>query len=181
MLAETPVDIALMDVKVPQQHGSPDFYPILRVLPQLVKTYPEMAVLVISAFLEPTIILGVIDAGANGFIYKDDSGPLEDLPSVVRSVVTGRGTYLSPTAQALWTQRQHGRSDPYSLSDRQLEALTLCARNPDASTREVAEQMHVEPSTVRNLLSKAYLRLGVNTRMGAVEKAKQLGLIVLSE
>jgi DNA-binding NarL/FixJ family response regulator len=177
LLARHPVDAALMDVKVPLRHGSQDPYPILSVMPTLIKRYPEMGVLVISGFVEPTVVVGVMEAGANGYVLKDDSALLVDLAIVVRSVVESRGIYLSPAARAIWMQRQHGRGEPHRLSPRQLEALTLCARNPDASTREVAAQMQVEPSTVRNLLSKAYLRLGVSTRMGAVAKAKQLGLI----
>jgi DNA-binding NarL/FixJ family response regulator len=138
-----------------------------------------LAVLVISGYPEPTIILGALDAGANGFIDKEDGALQVELASVVRSVVTHRGIYMSPAARALWVQRQHGRAEPHALSLRQLEALALCASHPDASTRDVAEQMRVEPSTVRNLLSQAYLRLGVNTRMGAVEKAKTMGLIAV--
>jgi len=37
--------------------------------------------------------------------------------------------------------------------------------------------MNVANSTVRNLLSGAYLRLGVNSRAAAIAKARQLGLI----
>jgi DNA-binding CsgD family transcriptional regulator len=37
--------------------------------------------------------------------------------------------------------------------------------------------MAVSNSTVRNLLSGAYVRLGVRTRGAAIEKARLLGLI----
>ncbi len=37
--------------------------------------------------------------------------------------------------------------------------------------------MDVANSTVRNLLSGAYLRLDVHTRTAAIAKARQLGLI----
>jgi DNA-binding NarL/FixJ family response regulator len=180
LLAGQRVDLALMDVRVPQQRGSPDTYPILRVIPQLIQTYPEMAILVVSAYLEPTLVLGVIEAGANGFIHKEDSVLLQDLANVVRSIVSSRGIYLSPAAKELWVQRQKRRDDG-GLTPRQIEALTLCAADPEASTPDVARQMGISASTVRNLLSKAYLRLGVTTRMAAVLKAKEMGLIVTPE
>jgi DNA-binding CsgD family transcriptional regulator len=37
--------------------------------------------------------------------------------------------------------------------------------------------MSITNSTIRNLLSGAYIKLGVRTRIAAVSKARQLGLI----
>ena len=63
------------------------------------------------------------------------------------------------------------------LSPRQLEALSLCAAYPDWTSADVAEKMSVSNSTVRNLLSSAYLRLGVHSRPAAIAIARQQGLI----
>ena len=180
LLARQPADLALMDVRVPARRGSGDPYPILKVIPELAQAYPEMAMLVISAYLEPTLVLGVIEGGASGFIHKDDSAMVRDLPHVVRSVVSSRGIYLSPRAREIWLQRQ-GRGPERELTHRQIEALVYSAANPDATTLDVANAMQIAPSTARNLLSKAYLRLGVSSRMAAVTKAKELGLITVPE
>jgi DNA-binding CsgD family transcriptional regulator len=64
-----------------------------------------------------------------------------------------------------------------TLTPRQLELLSLCAAYPDLSTAELAQKMSVSNSTVRNLLSSAYLRLNVHSRTAAIEKARDLGLI----
>ena len=66
-------------------------------------------------------------------------------------------------------------------SGRQLEALSLCAAYPDATTAELAGMLGVAHSTLRNLLSGAYLRLNVRSRTAAVAKAKRLGLITPPE
>jgi DNA-binding CsgD family transcriptional regulator len=63
------------------------------------------------------------------------------------------------------------------LSKRQLEALSLCLSYPDSSTADLANKMSISNSTVRNLLSGAYIKLDVHTRIAAVTKARQLGLI----
>jgi DNA-binding CsgD family transcriptional regulator len=62
-----------------------------------------------------------------------------------------------------------------------LETLSLCAAYPDISTKELAKQMNIAGSTLRNLLSLSYIKLGVSTRQGAVLKAQQLGLITRPE
>ena len=55
--------------------------------------------------------------------------------------------------------------------------LSLCAAYPDASTADLAQMMTISNSTVRNLLSSVYLRLGVHSRTAAVEKAREMGLV----
>lgn len=176
VLARQPIDLALMDVRVPWRRTNPDPYPILRVVPELAAAFPEMALLVISAYLEPTLLMGVIEGGASGFIHKEDSAYVRELPQIVKSIVAGQGRYFSPRAREMWLQRQARGPEP-ELTRRQLQALQLSASDPGATIKQVASQMQVEPSTVRNLFSKAYLRLGVSNRMAAVTKAKDLGLI----
>jgi DNA-binding CsgD family transcriptional regulator len=58
-----------------------------------------------------------------------------------------------------------------------LEALSLCAAHPGASTAELAKKMNIAHSTMRNLLSGGYLKLKVRTRAEAVARARQMGLI----
>jgi DNA-binding NarL/FixJ family response regulator len=180
LLAARPVDVALMDVKVPTTQDNPNPYPILRVMPQLVQAYPEMAFLVISAHAEPTLIQGVMKAGANGYILKDDNALLRELKNVLVSVVAGRGIYLSPQAKELLLQRETANVEP-GVTPRQLEALSLCAAYPTDSTKDLALRMNVTFSTLRNLLSQSYLRLGVSGRSAAVLKAQQLGLLAPAE
>lgn len=180
LLATHPVDVALMDVKVPTTVHNPAPYPILRVLPQLIQTYTETAFLVISAYAEPTLIQGVMEAGANGYILKEDNALLRELKTVLVSVVLGRGIYLSPQAKELLLQRQTS-GGKISLTSRQAEALALCATYPESSTKDLANRMNVGLSTLRNLLSQSYLRLGVSGRNAAVLKAQQLGLLTPHE
>jgi len=176
LLATHPADIALMDVKVPTAPDNPDPYPILRVMPQLIQAYPDMAFLVISAHAEPTLIQGVMKAGANGYILKDDNALLRELKNVLVSVVAGRGIYLSPQAKELLLQREAVGAE-LGLTPRQIEALSLCATYPIDSTKDLALRMNVSFSTLRNLLSQSYLRLGVSGRSAAVLRAQQLGLL----
>lgn len=176
LLATRPSDVALMDVKVPTAPDVPDPYPILHVMPNLVQAHPETAFLVISAYPEPTLIQGVMEAGANGYILKDDNVVLRNLKSILAFVADNGGIYLSPQAQQLLRQRQAGGAE-LGLTPRQVEALALCAAYPDSSMKELTARMNVAASTFRNLLSQAYLRLEVTGRKAAVLKAQQLGLI----
>lgn len=177
LLAQHDVDVLLMDIGVPESRDNPNPYPILNFLPRLLQSYPNLAVIIISVYNQGTLIRAVVDAGASGYILKDDQVAIQKLGAIVHSVSDG-GVYFSQPAYKLLLKRLP--EDPL-LTPRQLEALSYCAAHPDATASELAEKMCVANSTVRNLLSKAYLRLGVSNRAAAVSKARKLGLITPPE
>jgi two-component system nitrate/nitrite response regulator NarL len=174
-LAAHPTDVLLLDINVPASAENPNPYPILHSIPSLLQRYPQLNILVISMYAERSLIRAVMEAGASGYVLKDDRTVLQDLGNVVQSVANG-GIYFSKRAHDL-IRSQKGNSGEEQLSPRQLEALSLCAAYPDWTSADLAEKMAASHSTVRNLLSGAYIRLGVRTRPAAVEKARQLGLI----
>jgi DNA-binding NarL/FixJ family response regulator len=124
---------------------------------------------------ERGLIRAVMEAGASGYILKDDQSTARDLGNVVLSVAGG-GIYFSQKAHQLYARSQSRDGDEL-LTLRQLEALSLCAAYPDEPTAKLARKMAVANSTFRNLLSGAYVRLEVHTRVAAIVKARQLGLI----
>jgi two-component system nitrate/nitrite response regulator NarL len=175
MLAQTPVDVLLLDVSVPTGPQNANPYPILHLIPKLLQTYPKLEILVISMYSHRALINSIMDAGASGFILKDDQFAIRELAAIIRIVAHG-GIHLSPKAhQELMKRSTVNLSQP--LSNRQTEAISLCAAYPEADTAQLAQQMGVANSTVRNLLSGAYLKLNVRNRAAAVAKARQMGLI----
>lgn len=175
MLAEHPVDVVILDVNVPTAPNNPNPYPIMHVIPSLLQTYPKIAVLVVSMLTERSLIKAVMDAGANGYILKDDNAALRELPAIIQSVASG-GIYLSQKAHQELFRRRTRDLQPL-LTPRQQQALAICASYPDCTTEDLAARLGVTNSTVRNLLSGAYLRLGVRNRAAAIAKAQQMGLI----
>jgi two-component system nitrate/nitrite response regulator NarL len=175
ILHKHPTDVLLLDVSVPTSPENSNPYPILSVIPNLLQQYPELNILVISMHAERGLIRAVMEAGASGYILKDDQSTARDLGNVVLSVAGG-GIYFSQKAHQLYARSQSRDGDEL-LTLRQLEALSLCAAYPDEPTAKLARKMAVANSTLRNLLSGAYVRLEVHTRVAAIAKARQLGLI----
>ncbi len=172
-LEKYPTDVLLLDVNVPISKDNPNPYPILYVIPELLQKYPNLAILVISMHTDRGLIRAVMDAGASGYVLKDDQSTLSDLENVVASVFSG-GIHLSRQVKDSLLQRGE---DASPLAKRQLEVLSLCLSYPDSSTADLATKMSISNSTVRNLLSTSYIKLGVHNRLAAVAKARQLGLI----
>jgi two-component system nitrate/nitrite response regulator NarL len=175
MLAGQAVDVLILDISVPISADNPNPYPVQHAIPQLLERYPDLAILVISMYRQRSLIQSIMETGVSGYILKDDRASIQELVSIIRSLVQG-GVHLSQQAYQILIQSMQSGSEPL-LAVRQIEALALCAAYPDASQSELAKMMKVANSTLRNLLSEAYIRLGVRTRQAAVAKARQLGLL----
>jgi DNA-binding NarL/FixJ family response regulator len=175
VLDRIPVDVLLLDVQVPVNRDNPNPFPIWHTITRILTRYPDLVILVISMFDRPAIIDAAIDAGVSGYILKDDYEAYQNLATIIQMAASG-GAYFSPQARQRWIQKRFSGND--LLSIRQLEALSLCAAYPEDSLKELSNRMGIAPSTVRNLLSRTYLKLGVNSRSGAVAKARQLGILI---
>ena len=174
LLADAPVDVALLDLSVPTSPDNAAPYPVLTALPGLLQAHPALHALVIARHTDRSLIGAVLETGVSGYLLKDDVEMLDALAAVVMTVAGG-GLVFSPNAfHSL--PRRGPRSGP-RLTARQQEALALSAAYPDAPLAELAQRLGVMNSTARNLLSGAYLRLGVRNRASAVSRARQLGLI----
>jgi DNA-binding NarL/FixJ family response regulator len=174
-LAKHPADVLLLDLSVRTSPDNPNPFPILHVIPKLLQRHSNLSVLVISMFSEPGLMRSLIEAGASGYILKDDQSAFRELGNVVLSIAHG-GIFFSKKAHNLYLQAETQNGSEL-LTPRQMEVISLCAAYPDATTSDLAEKMSISNSTVRNLLSSVYLRLGVHSRTAAVEKAREMGLV----
>ncbi len=83
-LPDRPFDLALIDIRLPGRSG-------LWLTQQLHQLQPALPLLIVSGFDDRTLVDRSVEAGASGYVLKDDvPGILEG----VRAVMTG-GTYFS--------------------------------------------------------------------------------------
>jgi len=170
-LQKHPADVLLLDVQVPSSPNNQNPYPILYTIPKLLQLYPDLAILVISMFDERGLIRAIVDAGASGYILKNDREKIQELGKAIISIAEGGVCFSEKAMKAFLTKQD----EPFT--PRQLEALSLCASYPNSKTAELARKMKIANSTLRNLLSTVYLKLGVQTRAAAIAKARELGII----
>jgi two-component system nitrate/nitrite response regulator NarL len=175
LLQSRPVDVLIMDINVPARPDTTSPFPALFVTRRIIQEYPDINILVISILTQQTLIQALVEIGISGYIFKQDGDSIRQLSNVV-TVIANNGIYFS---QEAYDKLRLERSSYVSatLTARQLEALSLCAAYPDCSTADIAVKLKVANSTLRNLLSSAYLRLNVGTRSAAIIRLQQLGLI----
>ncbi|HNE04797.1 MAG TPA: response regulator transcription factor [Anaerolineales bacterium] len=173
-LKKHPTDVLVLDINVPTSQENSNPYPILYLIPSLLQKYPNLAILVISMHTDRSLIRSVMEAGASGYILKDDKIMLMDIENVIISIAAGE---ISLSQEIDSILLQPNMNEVVSLSQRQKEVLSLSLAFPDDTTAELAKKMSIANSTVRNLLSGAYIKLGVRTRVAAIAKARKLGIL----
>ena len=172
ILAEHSIDVLLLDLSLPVSPSNPNPYPILQKLPDLIQRVPDVHIVVISMFSQPSLIKALMKIGIKGYILKDDSQAIINLAKIVTTISLG-GYFFSESIEHIFTDQVRESV----ITDRQRQALEMCVAYPDLSSTALAEKMGVADSTFRNLLSGAYGRLGVRTRTAAIARARQLEIL----
>ena len=167
-----PVDVLLLDMSVPTSANNPNQFPMIFALRGLMDEFPQLKVVIISTFKERGLVKAAIEHGVHGYIYKDDQASIQQLARIVMIVAAG-GNYFSAGAYFDISEEKTKRS----LTSRQMEVLTVATAYPDDSTDELAKRLKISGSTLRNILSNAYTRLGVRTRSSAIDRVRQLGFV----
>lgn len=173
MLDSCNIDLLILDVSVPTSKENRNPYPIHHVIPKMLLRCPDLTIVVVSMYDHRTLIRSLLDAGAYGFILKDDHESFNKLGDILVSVCDG-DIYLSESTHQILKGPKPKKP---SIGRRQREILSLCLSSPGIKTIEIAKKLQVAHSTVRNQLSYIYLSLGVNNRYEAISKARKLGLL----
>ena len=165
-LADTNVDALLLDVTMP------DFDPIVAIR-QIRANYPDMKILVVSAYDDDIYVQGLLGAGVNGYHLKDQS--LADLRLAVERVLAGETWISSRLVNKLVHLNSENRSGPTQrtarLTIRQREILACLQEGLD--NQAIARRMGLRVKTIENHLTRLYRQLDVQSRLEAVSYANQ--------
>lgn len=154
-------DFLVIDVAMP------DFEPIAAVK-QIKTDYPDLKILVVSAYDDEAYVVGLLGAGVNGYHLKDQS--LADLQHAVQRILAGERWLSAPLLDKLI----HRRTIPVAantpaLTRRQRELLKLLAQGHE--NRKIAQLMDLSVKTIENQLTGLYRALQVNSRFEAMNYA----------
>jgi two-component system response regulator DesR len=167
LVRRTRPDVLLLDLFI-----EPEF-DALSAVRDLRAGFPDLKVCLLSAYLEPTRVRDLLQAGVHGYILKDDDY-VSRIDTIIRDLADGR-LYLSPQAYEALAEATRVEEIEQPLSEREIEVLRLAKRglpNP-----QIAQALHISPGTVRNHLSAVYRKLGVHSRHEALQIAAERQLV----
>jgi DNA-binding NarL/FixJ family response regulator len=164
------LDLALIDLGLPDMGG-------VDVIRAIRHRFEEVPILVVSVMSSERNVLEAIRAGARGYVLKDDSE--ETLAHAIGQVLQGNYPITPALARHLFRLAESGSAaghdDGTGLSPKEIELLRLIARG--CSYSEASERMGIAVSTVQFHIRNLYRKLEVNTRLQAVAKARDHGLL----
>jgi len=164
-------DIVLLDLEMPDLDG-------VGVLEQIRPAFPNVRVIILTAYGSDERILDAVRAGARGYLLK--GAGLNEVLHAVRVVAAG-GSLLEPavTERLLGSMERLLRSGrlPEALTDRERAILTCIARG--LSNKAIGEELHLAERTVKFHVTIIFQKLGVANRAEAAAKALHDHLISL--
>ncbi|MFH1033415.1 MAG: response regulator transcription factor [Pseudomonadota bacterium] len=167
-------DLVIMDVTMPDLNG-------IEATRQVLAESAGVRVLALSMHREDRYVLGMIRAGAAGYLVKDCS--FDELMNAVRTVAAGR-TFLSPAVAEVVIKgfrnavdQAPGASALDVLSTREREVVQMLAEG--ASTKQVAERLFVNVKTVEAHRRNAMEKLNLDSFADLVKFALREGITSL--
>ena len=169
-------DVVLIDITMPKMDG-------LEATRQIKASNPNIAVLVLTIHSDDQLIIGILQAGAAGYLTKSVFG--EEIVQSVRGVVAGE-MVLSPTVgKRLLKQAARYPTKPVSLqfgeklSIRELEILKLAAHG--LSNKDIAKELGLTLGTVKVHLANIFSKLNASSRTESVITSLRIGILSIDD
>jgi DNA-binding NarL/FixJ family response regulator len=164
-------NVVLMDIRMPELDG-------LEASRRILAADRLARILILTTFDLDDYIYEALQAGASGFVLKDD--PPEQLIAAIRTVAAG-DALLSPgiTRRVIRQFTRIPRPAPPSeldeLTTREREVLCLIAQG--LSNAEIGQQLFISETTVKTHVTHVLQKLNLRDRVQAVVLAYQAGLL----
>jgi DNA-binding NarL/FixJ family response regulator len=168
-IAKTELDLVILDVRMPDPDG-------LNVLGRLKLDHPDLPVLMLSTYDNPTYVARAVALGAAGYVLKD--ADRKNILDKVTRAAAGESVWtreeLRRVTGALATPRLNADVE-VPLTRRESEVLHQLALG--LTNKEIAQQLHISYETVKEHVQHILRKIGVSDRTQAAVWAVRKGLV----
>ena len=168
-----PVDVVLMDIRMPIMDGT-------EATRRISELGVDTKVLVLTTFDLDEYVFAALQGGASGFLLKDALP--DELLGAIRAVAAGDAVVAPSTTKRLLTHfaglLPKVSSTPDTrldvLTEREREVLAEVARG--ANNQEIGQRLYMAEGTVKTHIGRLLSKLGARDRVGLVLIAHEVGL-----
>jgi len=168
---QTPCDAVLLDIRFPGDDG-------LDILARLKASHPQLPVVMMTGYDNPSFMSRAISLGAAGYLTKD--APLSKHAEILHAATKGGSTFTRDDMRritgALATPRLGAEYD-VPLTHRECEVLRLLGEG--LTNKQIADRMKISYETVKEHVQHILQKIGVVDRTQAVYWGLRSGVIRL--
>jgi DNA-binding NarL/FixJ family response regulator len=166
-------DVCILDLGFPDGNG-------ITATREITARVKGTRVLILSASTDPSQIRQSFEAGALGFIRKNDG--VQEILGAIRRLVKGE-VVIDP--RLLRSAMSHGNQERRHPGTRGVDAYLLTPREHDVlelivagrNTVEIAEELVIATSTARTHIQNVLMKTGAHSRLEVAALAVRLGLV----
>lgn len=164
-------DVIITDVKMPLMDG-------VEATRKLCKTYPGARIIAMSSFSDDDIIIDMMEAGAQGFLYK---GILkEELTTAIRTVYEHKPYFSQDITERLSRIIANKYKDKRNyrhviLTEIEKQIIVLICR--ELTSKEIASRLEVGKRTIESYRMRIMDKLGAKSVASVITYALKAGLI----
>lgn len=176
MASQLQPDVVIMDILMPKLDG-------IEASKRIKAATPNIAILILTAYDDDNYVLGLLEAGAAGYLLKSARG--QDLVEAVRAIRAGESVLHPEIIEKLLKRamlKSVGAAKPRTnelLSEREKEMLKLLATG--MGNKEIARRLCLSLRTVKAHMSHIFTKMNVASRSEALVEALRSGLISLED
>jgi DNA-binding NarL/FixJ family response regulator len=171
MAQEKKPDVVVMDVSMPDLNG-------IEATKQIIESLPETRVIALSMHSDKRFVMGMLRAGASGYLLKDCAS--QELANAIVQVAGGK-KYLSPEITGvvindflLGDSSEEVAIAASQLSPREREVLQLIAEG--WSTKQIASHLYVSIKTIETHRRQIMKKLDLHSIADLTKYAIREGL-----
>ena len=163
-------DVVLLDLKLSADHDAEG----LALCSEIVRRRPESNVVILSTFLNESLLNQSLRRGARAYVLKDVD--LVELVRIIRDVSRGESGFDGRSAEMMraLVAGERGDADP-DFTQREREVTELLAKG--LTNAEIGRQIFVSESTAKFHVRNVMRKLGVHSRAEVAYAAGKRGLL----
>ena len=149
-------DVAIVDIRLPPTHNDEG----LRAALEIRSKHPDVAVLVLSQYVELGLALTLLADSAEGvgYLLKDRISDVDEFVAALRRVADG-GSALDPIIVSTLISRERADDPLAQLTPREREVLELMASG--SSNQGIADSLVITVRAVEKYVSSIFTKLGL--------------------